>query len=260
VIDSPISVLALQVDLSAYRSDRANTAVLGAVAAPDAADGEAAKEEPKEEPEIYASPVAAGPSTGTAGARSFLAGPLAKHEKIALAVGGAFIVVALGIGIARCAGGPSGGASAGLVSSSSATSLASASQSATATRAGTLHVTANGTIAKVAIGDRAIEILDPDTTADVDLTPAERNKTLKVFVTSSEGRVATATVDPGVRGIDVLFGDRDSLPPPPPPPSGAVAHASDGGSAVHTTTTPAGGGGGGGAGGKRTWPKRGPRK
>lgn len=269
VIDSPISVLALQVDLSAYRGDRANTAVLGALdvsdedkaaaaAAPVAAADASAASAAEEEPEVYRSPVAAGPSTGTSDGRGFLAGPLAKHEKIALAVGGGLLVVALGIGIARCAGGPSGGPSAAGSGSASAGGLvAVTSASASAARQGVLHVTANGTIAKVAIGDRAVEILDADTTAEVDLTPAERTKTLKVVVTSTEGRVATATVDPGVRGIDVIFPDRDTLPPPPPPPNGSVAQQT-GGAATHTTA-PAGGGGGGGS-GKRTWPKRGPRK
>lgn len=257
VIDSPISVLALEVDLSAYRGDRANTALFGAVSvsevagAADAKDaGQGAEADAKE---IYRSPVAVGPSTGEGKGGSLFAAPLAKHEKIAIAVGGALLVVALGIGIARCGSGPSGGPSAaGSGSASAATSLASASTtgSGASARAGVLHVTANGTIAKVTIGERAIEILDEDTTAEVDLTPAERNKTLKVFVTSTEGRVATATVDPGVRGIDVIFGDRDTLPPPPPP-GGSVAHASDAGSAAHV---------GGGGGGKRTWPKRGPRK
>lgn len=270
VADSPISVLALQVDLSAYRGDRANTALLGAVASPasDAAVDAAAEAGRDAAPavdadEIYRSPVAVGPSTGTSDAKSFLAGPLAKHEKIALIAGGGLLVVALGIGIARCASGPSTGASAATSgSASAATSLASGaamgSAMAGSSRAGILHVTANGTIAKVAVGDRTVEV-DPDTTAEIDLTPAERAKTLKVFVTSTEGKIATATVDPGVRGIEVLFGDRDTLPPPPPP-SGAASYAGGASSTTTTHTTAPAGGGGGSGGGKRTWPKRGPRK
>lgn len=267
VVDSPISVLALEVDLSAYRGDRAQTSVFGAVSTSEADTNDAkakAKEpepEAEEKEEIYRSPVAAGPSTGTAGSRSILGGPLAKHEKIALGVGGALLVIAVGIGIARCSSSSSNGPSAAASgSASAAASLASASTAgsgAAPSRAGVLTVKANGAISKVAIGDRTVEVLE-DETAEVDLTPAERNKTLKVSVTSVEGRVATATVDPGVRGIEVLFGDRDTLPPPPPPPGGSAAQAASG-STVHTST-PAGAGGGGGGGGKRTWPKRGPRK
>lgn len=265
VVDSPISVLALEVDLSAYRGDRANTAVFGAVATsegdaePAAAKAEAPRE-PEEKEEIYRSPVAAGPSTGTASGRSLLGGPLAKHEKIALGIGGGLLVIALGIGIARCtqssSSGPAAAASGSASGSAALASGSPAGSAAAPARAGMLTVRANGTISKVAIGDRTIEVLE-DETAEVELTPAERTKTLKVSVTSVEGRVATATVDPGVRGIEVLFGDRDTLPPPPPPPGGSAAHVA-GGTATHTAT-PTGGGGGSG-GGKRTWPKRGPRK
>lgn len=259
VKDTPLSVLGLKVDLTALVGDRANTAVLGAVTAPDDADKDEAKDEDADKgeddaDEIYESPVAVEPSTGTSNARSVLGGPLAKHEKIALAIGGGLLVVAVGIGIARCASGPANGPTAAGSASASASgdpSAHAASSSPSTPRAGALHITANGTIAKVAVGDRNVEVI-PASSAEIELTPAERGKTLKVFVTSSDGRTAMATADPGVRGLDVVFGDRDTLPPPPPP-SGAGATSN---APVATHAVPAAGGGAP----KRTWPKRGPRK
>jgi serine/threonine protein kinase len=245
VIDSPISMLALQVDLSQHRGDRANTGVLGAIEPPKSDEAKAEASDGEGE-EVYRSPVAVGPSTRASTGRTFLSGPLAKHEKISLAAGGVLFVIALGIAIVRCASGPSNGSATSASPSASAT-LAAASGSAAA-RNGVLRVTANGTIEAVTIGERIVEV-DPSTSTDVELTSAERGKTLHVSVTSEDGRVATATVDPGVRGIEVSFTDRDTLPPPPPPPSASVAEAS-GTNAGHATVPKE----------KRTWKKRGPRK
>jgi hypothetical protein len=76
-----------------------------------------------------------------------------------------------------------------------------------------LHVTANATIAQVALPDRVIDAVVPAPTVGVDLTEADEGKTLKVVVTSTDGRTATATAEPGTRDLEVTFGGKPAARP-----------------------------------------------
>ncbi len=81
----------------------------------------------------------------------------------------------------------------------------------------------------------------------------ERGAALRVVVTGTDGGVATATADPGARGLQVTL-DPNALPPPPPPPTASMAQAQAAAPAHTAHAAPPA------PREKRTWPKRGPRK
>lgn len=79
-----------------------------------------------------------------------------------------------------------------------------------------LHVKANAPIAKVALPDRVIDAVVPAPTVGIDLTDADEGKTLKVVVTSVDGRTAVATAEPGTRDLEVTFGSSANAAPATP--------------------------------------------
>ena len=79
----------------------------------------------------------------------------------------------------------------------------------------------------VGIGDAVV----PAPTVGVELTEADDGKTLKVVVTSADGRIAIGTAEPGMREIEVTFGDK---PAPARPPAAKTKDTTE----------------------KRNWPKR----
>jgi hypothetical protein len=217
--DSPISVLALDVDLRQHLADRASLGVLGPAPAAVAAD---------EEPKVFLSPVAP---------------PRVAPWKLAAAGGAALVVIVLFAVFfwPKGRGHVASGRSDSVVGEDGTVDL-------DAHPARRLHVTADAPIAKVAVGDRTVDVA-PASSVDVALLDAEIGKSLRVVVTSTDGRVATATADPGVRGLDVVLGDPSALPPPPSPPSAKAAATSS--PAAQAQAAPKE---------KRTWPKRGPKK
>lgn len=227
VPDAPLTYLALKVDLSEVKADRASEAVLGpADQAPAVAEAE---------PEVYRSPVA--PPV------------LWKRPKViaGAAIGAAvlvLIVVLASRGGRRSEPGAGASVSATLSAPGSAQAL-----DLDAKQPRTLHITADGPVAKVAIGERAVDVVAARA-VDVELLEPERGKSLRVVVTGTDGRVATATADPGVRGIDVTL-DPNALPPPPPPKTSTAAASASAPAPHPATAAPRE---------KRTWPKRGPRK
>jgi serine/threonine protein kinase len=81
-----------------------------------------------------------------------------------------------------------------------------------------LHVTANGPIASVRVADRVVDSIVPAPTVSIDLEDGERDTQLKIVVTSTDGRTATATAHAGEHDVEVTFGDK-----PRPPPAAATA-------------------------------------
>jgi eukaryotic-like serine/threonine-protein kinase len=221
VRDAPLTLLALKVDLMAV-GDRASESLLGpSREAPP----------PESEPAVFASPVQVGsPSTlgeyasrlgeyasrlGEYAAwlrgavRSLRAGRWTKAEKRASAAvaGGCALLVVLAVVGSRCsrASAPAGmaiGASSGAHGDGRAM----------------LRIHADGPIASVAVGERVIAPA-PAPTIEIELLEPERSKPVRVVVTSTDGRTATATAENGTQNVDVVFGAVAALPPPPPPPS-----------------------------------------
>ncbi len=227
VPDAPLTFLALKVDLGGA-ADRASETVLGASAQAAVAA--------EDDPAVYRSPVVP-------------AAPLWKQKKvvIAAAAGAALLVVVLVLALRGKGTDAAAGASASATLASASAGAPAIDLDARASR--TLHITADGPIAKVMIGERVIDVVAANT-VDVELLEPERGKSLRVVVTGTDGRVATATADPGVRGLDVTL-DPNALPPPPPPPKSSAVQAQAPAPARHAPAAPRE---------KRTWPKRGPRK
>jgi hypothetical protein len=184
--------------------------------------------------------------------------PWTKQKKIiAGAVGGAAVIGLLLIIIALAGGGDrTKNASAALIGASASPSQSALPGTTTVASAKTptavpdrpvnadidddpmamLVVKANAPIAKVALPDRVIDAVVPAPSVGIDLAESDQGKTLKVTVTSTDGRTAVATAEPGTRDLEVTFGDK---PAPSPPTTRPV-----------TTTA------GGKDKDKRTWPKR----
>jgi eukaryotic-like serine/threonine-protein kinase len=191
VRDAPLTLLALKVDLMAV-GDRASESLLGPSlkAAP-----------PESEPAVFASPV----HVPARGLRAILAGRFTKKEQRASAAvaGACALLIAMVVLVARCS---RPAPSTGMTASAREDGLPRTM----------LRIHADGPIASVAIGERVIAPA-PSPTIDVELLEPERAKPVRVVVTSTDGRTATATAENG--SVDVAFGAVAALPPPPPPPS-----------------------------------------
>lgn len=72
-------------------------------------------------------------------------------------------------------------------------------------RGETLQVKANAPIASVTIVNRFVDAVVPTSTLNVDLEDDEGDKMLRITVTGTDGRIAMATVEPGVREVEVTF-------------------------------------------------------
>lgn len=247
--EPPGSELGIEVHLGPDPADRVSEGFLGP--ATSIAPEESAHE-------IYESPVAPRRSAvrrAVDAAVARLTPWTRKKSIIAGVTGGAAVLVVLVVAIAASSGGgeratPPLAASAPI--SSAAVAVPSQPAAATTTpvadvigdTAPMLHVTANAPIAKVTIAGRAVDAEIPAPTLGVELAEEDEGKTLRIVVTGTDGRIATATAEPGTREVEVAFGDKATAAPPairpvaapvspaPPPPSPKE---------------------------KRTWPKRGPR-
>lgn len=243
VPEPPGSELGIEVNLGPDPADRASEGILGGPATSIAPADESTHE-------VYESPVAPPRSAARRAFDAIAARALPWSRKktwIAAASAGVVVVVVV---VAIAAGGSSGpppmrpASASATVSSASAPAAAIVVPSAPAAPAVAadvneeaspmLHVTANAPIAKVSIAGRAVDAEVPAPTLGVELGDEDQGKTLKVVVTSIDGRVASATAEPGTRELEVAFGDRRAAPPPP---AAAAAPPKE----------------------KRTWPKRGPK-
>lgn len=245
------SVLALNVDLGAHVGERASDAVLGELSAPPPPS--------EEEPEVYRSPVVppGGPLRRAFDAvRVTFSPPWTKEKKIIVSATGGVLVLLLVVLVAVASTGEPEASSATTTSSASAVTVASAVPApppapAPAPSQRKLRITADGAIAKVAIGDRVVEAGGSSTT-EIDLTDAERVRPVRVVVTGVDGRVASVTADPATRGLDVaLEEDLIELAPPLPPPAAPTAAVRPPQRVVAAPAPPKE---------KRTWPKRTPKK
>lgn len=91
-----------------------------------------------------------------------------------------------------------------------------------------LHIKANGPIASVRVDGRHVDAIVPAPTISVDLEAGERDHPLRVVVTSTDGRVATAITDPAAAttDVEVTFGSKPAAtrPRPRPAPATTVKH------------------------------------
>ena len=224
--EAPGSELGIEVDLGGGPSDRASEGILGPATS--------LSPEEDAEPRVYRSPVVAQTPLRRLidGARDLATPPFTKRKKIIAGAIGAAGLLGIVLIIAAASGGATksseakdatNAASAAPVDSSAAmmpTAVSTAAVPAGGAHVAManvdhdvpmLHVKANAAIAKVALPDRVIDAVVPAPNVGVDLTEADDGKTLKVVVTSVDGRVAVGTAEPGTREIDVTFGNK--VPP-----------------------------------------------
>jgi eukaryotic-like serine/threonine-protein kinase len=217
------SELGIEVDLDGNSpADRASEGILGPAARSLSPEEEA-------EPSVYRSPVVAQtPLRRVLDATSdLLRPPFTAKKKIALGAGGGAALLGIVVVVASLAGGTkpadkSAGTALGATPSPAGGSPAVGTPAAAAPASPDiedvpmLHVTANAPISKVAVGDRVIDAVVPAPTVGVELEEADDGKTLKVTVTSADGRTAIATAEPGTRELDVTFGDKPAVRAPAP--------------------------------------------
>lgn len=233
------SVLGLQLP-TAGAGERANDDILGDTprgAQPDVA-----------EPEVYAPVIPQVPLHRRVihELDTFFSPPWTKQKKIVVgaSVGSlAFLLVC--ILVARGASSTESGLVASTPGSGAAAPVVAVRKA--------LHITADGPIASVTVGDRLVDVATPKPAIDVDLLEAEQNKPLHLVVTGKDGRIALATAEPSTRGLDVTLTDEPAALelPSPPAPSTTVAHA-DTAQALPPPAPPPKE--------KRTWPRRGVKK
>jgi hypothetical protein len=84
-----------------------------------------------------------------------------------------------------------------------------------------LQVIANAPISTLQIGHRTVESGAPAATTSVELTEEEIGQPLRLVVTSTDGRTATANANPGELEINITFGARAK---PHAPPAGTTKH------------------------------------
>lgn len=236
--DPPGSELGISVHLEAGDADRASEGILGPTAHSLAPE--------EEEPQVYRSPVIAQTPLRRAldFATDLVRPPLAKRKKITLGAAGGSVALLLLVVLVSAAGGASdaktAAASAASASSAPPNTTMNTTTNATSANAANgggghrgspevdhevpmLHVKANVAIAKVALPDRVIDAVVPAPSVGVELTEADEGKTLKVVVTSTDGRTAIATAEPDTRDVEVTFPDvrADRAPKRTPPKRGA---------------------------------------
>lgn len=218
--DPPGSELGISVHLETDGADRASEGVLGPMAQSLPPE--------EDEPAVYESPVLVQTPLRKAldAAKELLRPPLTKKKKITLGVAsGASLLLLVGI-VASSSGGKSEAKTAAAPPSDSSaapavplptptTPGASVSRTAGATTSieldhdvAMLHVKADAPIAKIALPDRVIDAVVPAPSVAVDLAESDEGKTLKVVVTSTDGRSAVATAEPGTRDLEVTFADK----------------------------------------------------
>jgi hypothetical protein len=71
----------------------------------------------------------------------------------------------------------------------------------------------------VRVAERLVDAVVPAPTLNVELDDTERDRSLHLTVTSTDGRVATATAEPGATEIAVTFGDKPRPRATPAPPT-----------------------------------------
>jgi hypothetical protein len=235
---APGSELGIQVDLDrADTGDRASDRLLGGESSSSVSP---TPDPPESAPEVYRSPVGLpdeSPARRTAGvleakARQaqtiiapFFKPPWTRKKIITLASAGGGVLLFLIIVIALASGGDDAQkTTVATRGSSSASALGSGAPDRAPTTvpgaggglalspelpedtAPTLHITANGSIARAVIGGRSVEAVVPAPMLGVELSDEEESKTLQIVVTSTDGRVAVANAEPGTRDVEVTFG------------------------------------------------------